>query len=66
VNQTLGTALAFAFLVGVGIFSLVLGVSDLRKGSRGTSWGWLRILLALLLFGIAVWFFRQLTQGSYP
>ncbi len=65
-NQTLGTALAFVFLIGVGVFNFWLAVSSLEKKGGAQVGGWLRLLLALLLFAVAAWFARQLAHGIFP
>lgn len=64
-NQNLGTSLAFLFLIGIGLFSLALGISNVRKRNRSRIAGWLRILLALILFSTAIWFFWQLPNGLF-
>jgi hypothetical protein len=65
VNQLLSVVLAFAFLLGIGIFNLAAGIGNLRKRNRSKWVGILRLLLALVLFLLAFWLQRRL-YGSSP
>ncbi|MFH1263380.1 MAG: hypothetical protein V1495_08085 [Pseudomonadota bacterium] len=61
-NQALGTMFAMTALLSIGLFNLVLGISNVRKRNRSRFWGWTRIVLGSILLLVAAWFYLNISR----
>ncbi len=48
-NQIYGGGLALVFLIGIGLFNIILGILWIRKRNRSKVWGAVRLILGVLL-----------------